>query len=175
MTAAVTEPAVPAPFGVAVSDVLALAAHAKVEVSDGEAAAAVTDTVFGGGGSGGLRRAVTTADVQRWIDQVAAVVSLKTRKLSKLTDPAHRSTVEEAAGAVVAVGAAAYLVDAAFPTNASPNDSGSYGAVLWTRYRDELAVLVEVLDEWTSVGGDGAGGGISGSFPPPAFPDALRW
>lgn len=158
------------PFAVEVEDVLALTSHIKV--TEGAAAPAV-DTVFGGGG---LTKGFTIADVQRWIDQVSAIVDLKTRRRTSLTDPAHLAAMNTAARSVVAVGAAAYLVDAAFPSNSSVNDGGSYGAVLWGRYKDELDGLVALVDEATPAPVIvPTTGGIGGYFPPPAFPDTLQW
>lgn len=158
------------PFGVQPDDVLALTSHVKVTTG---AAAPATDTVFGGGG---LTRGFTIADVERWIAQVSAIVDLKTRRRASLTDQAHRLALSTAARSVVAVGAAAYLVDAAFPANSSVNDSGAYGAVLWGRYKDELDGLVAMVEEATPAPVIvNTSGGIGGYFPPPAFPDVLRW
>lgn len=156
-------------FGVTVSHVHALVSHVQLSNASG----APADTVFGGG----LQRSIRPADVRRWIEDVSAVVDVKLSRRSVLTDPAQSESMSKAAAAVVATGAAAYVVDAAFPANSSVNDSGSYGSVLWNRYRTDLQELADKLGELTAGISTTAttGGTGGGSFPAPAFPDAIRW
>lgn len=155
-------------FGVTVAHVAALVSH--VRIGGPETAA---DEVFGGG----LQRSLRASDVRRWIEDVSAVVDVKLSRRSVLTEPAQAATVNKAAAAVVATGAAAYVVDAAFPANSSINDSGSYGSVLWNRYRTDLQELADTVADLTAgVSTTPAASGTgAGSFPAPAFPDAIRW
>lgn len=157
-------------FGVTAKRVHALVSHVSLD----ESPVAEVDTVFGGGG---LQRKVRVADVENWIEDVSAVVDLRLSKRSTLTEQAQ-STLNHAAAAVIITGAAAYLVDAAFPANSSVNDSGAYGQVLWSRYRTDLEELAAELDKQLQ-DSDSLAGGTSaragGYFPPPTFTDVLGW
>ena len=128
-------------------------------------------------------RVISDDDIARWVDEVGAVVDVKLHARSRLSGK-NRARVDKAAGSIVRVGAAAYLVDAAAPTRAGVNDNSSYGNVLWTRYRTELEELVEQVDDWIRHGGgsdddeDPAGQlnrGGAGHFQRPIFRDHRRW
>lgn len=122
----------------------------------------------------------STAQVTQWITDVAAMVDLRLRKRSKLTDASLVSRVERGAHSITVVGAAATLVSAVYPTKAGINEQASYSAELWARYNRELETLTDAIDEWITEGdtSDGSGpakGTISGNFPAPAFPDGMNF
>lgn len=155
-------------WGVTAAAVAALASHADIEpatASDPDFATAST-------------RQVSTQDVEAWIVDVSAIVDLKTRNRAALTE-ANQVRIAATAKAVVTNGAAAYLVDAAYPARAGIADNSSYGNVLWTRYKTGLQELEEEVNEWAEQGDDTAAPAgplqISHSFPAPRFTDDMRW
>lgn len=157
----------PSEWGVTVAEVAALASHADVTN------ATAADPEFGSAND----RRVKTQDVSRWITDVEAVVDLKLRKRTALTADAQER-LRAAGKAVVLNGAAAYLVDAAYPARTGVGDNSSYGNVLWTRYKTGLEELAELVDEWVSQGGDDNASttlAISSSFPAARFTDDMKW
>lgn len=124
-------------------------------------------------------RAITRGDVEGWISAVSARVDLRLALRSKITDAARTSTLRAAAHDAVVNGAASYLVAAATPTRASVNDAGAYDAVLWARYESALEGAAAALESWLDGGVSDDPSGISarmsGNFPPPLFPDAMRF
>lgn len=121
----------------------------------------------------GLPGSITHDRVSSWIKSVAGWVSVALSRRRKLPLEV-RTEFESAMKAAVEVGAAAYLVDAAYPQRAGNNDLASYGDVLWTRYRQLLADLKASLDDLVDEAAeDDAGVRIrpGGSFPPAIFGD----
>lgn len=124
-------------------------------------------------------RAVTAEDVRGWVLQVAARVTARLEVAG--FDPANvGDAVRVLAHDATANGAAAYLVDAAFPARSSVNDSAAYGATLWARFREALGEI-DALGRARADGG-AAGGSLpaSSAFPATAFPDVTpgggaRW
>jgi len=156
-------------WGVTVAEVAELASHSEL---NNESA---SDPEFGNAND----REVTTQDVERWIANVEATVDLKLRKRAALT-PEAQARVLAAGKTVVLNGAAAYLVDAAYPARTGVGDNSSYGSVLWNRYKAGLEELKTEIDEWVEQGAgedDTTGGslGIGAFFPAPTFTDGMKW
>ncbi|GAB3191761.1 hypothetical protein [Nesterenkonia suensis] len=161
-------------WGVSVTDVVAVASQADVFLSV-EGGAVVSNDVFEAGEQPNMSRRVSLENVAGWIERVGAVVSTRLHRRSRLS-PTARDEFETAMGTVVEVGAAAYLVDAAYPQRAGVNDQGSYGHVLWTRYRQGLDDLEEALSSRLNDGDEGetpdvAGDHAAAAFPPVVFTD----
>ncbi|QKY79776.1 hypothetical protein SEA_BUMBLE_10 [Arthrobacter phage Bumble] len=161
-------------WGVNVEAVSALAPH--VTIHDTSSPEAPADPVYS---SPSVRR-ITRGQVEGWISSVSARVSGRLWRLPELPeDHPARPGILVAAQDVVANGAAAYLVDAAFPAKAAPNENTSYGAVLWARYNDGLAELEGrigiVLDALRPGGAVSGPAAASSESPPPLFPDSIRW
>lgn len=154
-------------WGVTVAEVAALASHADIT------AGTTADPEFGAAND----RRVKTQDVTRWIESVEATVDLKLRKRTALAADAQER-LKAAAKTVVLNGAAAYLVDAAYPARAGVGDNSSYGNVLWNRYNTGLAELVELVEEWAAQGGDDNASSalpIKSFFPSTRFTDDMKW
>ncbi len=166
-------------WGVSVADVVAVASQADVHLSvDGGAVVqdlASGNDVWDGTAQPNMARRVSLENVTTWIERVGAVVSTRLHRRSRLSEAA-RDEFEIAMGTVVEVGAAAYLVDAVYPQRAGVNDQGSYGHVLWTRYRQGLDDLEEALDSRLGDGDEDetpetAGARAAAAFPPVVFTD----
>ncbi|MGL3805850.1 hypothetical protein ACSYDW_07095 [Paeniglutamicibacter sp. R2-26] len=160
---------VPVTWGASVEEVLALAPHVLLATPPAGGSGTWVDSQAG---------KTTTAQVERWIQDVAAMVDLRLRKRSKLTDPDLVGRVERGAKSLTVVGAAATMVSAVYPTKAGVNSQSSYSAELWARFNSEIDALTEALDEWILEEGTGGGpgkGSIGGTFPAPAFPDGMTW
>lgn len=155
-------------WGVSVDEVLALAPHVVLASPPAEGAGTWADPQAG---------KTTTAQVEQWVTDVAAMVELRLHRRVKLTDPVMLGTITRGAHTITAVGAAATMVSAVYPTKAGINEQASYSAELWARYNRELDVLAEALDAWIEDGDTGGAtkGAIGGSFPEPAFPDGMSW
>lgn len=159
---------------VGVADVAALTPHVTVYADDAPAPVADPDYSLPG-----IRR-IRNADVERWIGAISARVSGRLWRLPQLpeTHPA-RPGILSAAADVVANGAASYLVDAAFPAKAAPNENTSYGAVLKARYEEGIvdleARLLLVLEEIAAGGDLGGPAALSFEFPAPMFGDRIMW
>lgn len=157
----------PPTWGVTVEDVSALAPHVPI----GEAPAN-TDPVYGGRAD----RRITENEVEQWITDVSARADVALARRSQLNE-ADQSRIAAAVKGLVANGAAAYLVAAAFPAKAGLNDNTSYSAQLEARFNlglAEYAAMIESLIEVT-ISPEVKLPGISGFFPPPRIPDDLRW
>ncbi|WNO25832.1 hypothetical protein SEA_ALTADENA_10 [Arthrobacter phage Altadena] len=161
-------------WGVNVEAVSALAPH--VTIASGTAPSVPADPLYSDRGV----HKITAQQVEGWIASVSSRVAGRLWRLSEIpeTHPAREGLVVAAAD-LVANGAAAYLVDAAFPAKASPNDQTSYGAVLWNRYEGGLAELearvVTIIDGLAPGGASAGPATISAEFPPALFPDTVRW
>ncbi|GAA4915976.1 hypothetical protein [Nesterenkonia rhizosphaerae] len=152
-------------WGVTKTQVLALAAHVDTN------ATYQADNVYSP--AAGVTRSIKDSDIIQWIKDVAASVDVRLNRRTRLGEEA-RTRLETAAQSVIAVGAAAYVVDAHYPARASTNSQVSYGEVLWTRYREGLDGLVSTLEELLAEADtEDTGSSLSaaGGFPPPAFPD----
>lgn len=125
-------------------------------------------------------RRITVSDVEGWILSVASRVEGRLYRLPLIpvSHPALAGILVSAADAVTN-GAAAYLVDTAFPSKASPNDQTSYGEVLWSRYEsllDDLEKRVaRAIDDALPGGELGPGLSLGGGFPPPRFKETDRY
>jgi hypothetical protein len=159
----------PPMWGVTVEDVSALAPHVPI----GEAPANVTaDPVYGGRAD----RRITADEVQQWITDVSARADVALARRSQLSAE-DQSRISAAVKGLVANGAAAYLVAAAFPAKAGLNDNTSYSAQLEARFNlglAEYAAMIESLIE-VAVSPEARMPGISGFFPPTRIPDNLNW
>lgn len=161
-------------WGVDVEQVSALAPH--VTIATEAVPSAPVDPVY----SDPRVHKITATQVEAWILSVSARVSGRLWRFREIpeTHPA-RDGLLVAGADVVANGAASYLVDAAFPAKAAPNDNTSYGSVLRGRYEEGLAELearvLTVLED--SAGGSDAPGPepIGFEFPEILFPDNQRW
>lgn len=159
-------------WGVTVANVVALASQAHVDLKqDTNGDVVVTNEVFET--TPKLAQKITQAQVQLWIDRVTAQVVVTLHRLDRVPDD-KRETFKPAVANVVELGAAAYLVDAAYPQRAQVNDQASYGDVLWTRHRQALADLDAALEAWITrpvdPHPDRYGRGVGG-FPPAMFTD----
>ncbi len=155
------------PFGVTVDEVFALCPEAeRLTVPDGRLPTPITD-----------------ARVHQWVVDVSNRVQAKIGDEWVVLEPvSRRETIRNAGRSVVAVGAASYLEAARYSTDRGVNDAGSYPDVLWTRYKESLSDLVDLVDRWVIpvVAGEGdgspaAGSGAHWSFPPPVFCDRRPW
>ena len=158
----------------AVENVVALASQADVELettADGDIQ--VTNPVFESRPN--IARKITRAQVTVWIERVASQTTVTLHRMTRLSER-RRAVFAPAFANAVELGAAAYLVDAAYPQRAGVNDSASYGEVLWTRHRQAVADLAEALESHLIAPDDDkkpryhAG---RGGFPPAVFTD--RW
>lgn len=159
-------------WGVSVDQVKALAPH--ITITETNTGTPGTDVPF----SGNQERRVSTAQVDSFIVDVAARVSLRIHRRSRITNEAMTATITAAAHDLVLNGAGAYMVSAAFPTKAGINDNTNYSAELWRRFTEGLDELAAVIDEWISdneTSGTGGVGNIVGSFPEPRFTDDIAW
>lgn len=172
------EPTVPPapPWGVTVESVVALASQAHVDMrqdDNGDIAVQVTNEVFESRPK--LAQKITKTQVKLWIDRVAAQVGVTLHRLHRI-DETKRVRFAPAVANVVELGAAAYLVDAAYPQRSGVNDQASYGDVLWTRHRQALTDLGDALEAWLDSPGDdddhGGHGQAAGGFPPAMFTDS---
>jgi len=159
-------------WGVEVSDVLALAPHVTVlpAAPQGEP---TTDPDYGVG----TQRAITQTQVEGFIADVASRVSAHRMSLV-VHGESIGAALDVLAADAVKNGAAAYLVDAAFPARAGVNDSASYGQVLWARYQSAIDSMTDMANRVRDVDGSVPGdtfGNASGYFPPSAFPDGYFW
>lgn len=158
-------------WGVTVKDVVALASQADVTLDPTQGTIVQTDDdEFA---RPNIARRITVGDVTTWINDAAAVVDIALRRRSRLTTDIQ-GKIEAAGKSVIAVRAAAYLVDAAYPQRTGVQDQASYGQVLWNRYRQDLAALEAALEDWISTPAPDATGAVSaggGSFPPAVFTD----
>lgn len=156
-------------WGVTVAQVVAVASQADVYETRADDEASTSNAVFS---KPNVARTITSDEVETWIARVAAWVSNALHRRARLPDPARRE-LEAAMTTAIEVGAAAYLVDAAYPQRAGVNDASSYGEVLWTRYRQALddlkATLADRLDseDATSTGPSSTGA----QFPRSIFTD----
>lgn len=130
-------------WGVTVAQVVAVASQADVYDDSTDDDTNTSNSVFN---KPNIARTITHAEVQTWIERVAAWVGNALHRRSRLSDQA-RTELEAAMATAVEVGAAAYLVDAAYPQRSGVNDQASYGSVLWTRYRQALDDLKTTLDD----------------------------
>lgn len=138
------EPVQPA-YGVSVQNVRDLARHAGT-------APYQDDPQFGPDSE-----AISDDTIKYWIDTVVSTVTSRVIVLAAYQKHTERwAAVLGSAQAAVLNGAAAYLVDAAFPIRATPNDEASYGAVLRGRYEAELQYLTDLPEKFAAQDEDGA-------------------
>lgn len=101
--------------------------------------------------------AISDDTIQYWIDTVSSTVTSRVVVLAAYQRHTERwAAVLGSAQAAVLNGAAAYLVDAAFPAMATPNNEASYGAVLRARYETELQYLTDLPAAFAAQDEDGA-------------------
>lgn len=158
-----------AQWGVSVQDVLALAPHVTVVPAD--STTPVPDPEYGVGTQRGIRE----VQVEGWVKDVASRV--QAHRISLGVDvPEVQEGLDTLAADAVKNGAAAYLVDAAFPARSGVNDQASYGQVLWARYQSALDAMAAIADR-VRPGGEGGlqlpQGGAVGFFPPVSVRDYL--
>jgi len=156
-------------WGVTVEEVHALAPHVPINDSPDVAPDPVWD--------GAVNQAVTSAQVEAWIGQVANRAAMRLHQFDTLTDETRQGIVEGAAHDAVVNGAASYLVAAAYPAMSAPNEDVSYAQVLWGRFTATMNETAETLDKWADSDGpaSGTGGVVTGFFPEPLFPDGQQW
>ncbi|WBF78978.1 hypothetical protein SEA_BOLT007_10 [Arthrobacter phage Bolt007] len=162
----------PSEYGVSVETVSALAPHVTISADPDPLPGA--DPLYS---NSGIRK-ITAEAVERWIEGVTARVTGRLYRLAELpAEHAARPGIEAEIADAINNGAAAYLVDAAFPAKAAPNDNTSYGEVL--RARSEAITLelmeriVAIVDAPVVVGAPGPVA-ISFEFPPATFTDGFR-
>lgn len=160
-------------WGVSVEMVSALAPSVPVAMPTGQPPLKPSDPFYDRANT----RKLNSVDVQGYITSAASRVMGRVYYFSKLK-PEHPFLEHlKAAGAdATANAAAAYLVEAAMPMSASPNNLASYGQVLWARYAELMDELVEALDKAIESekeeGQQAAGPGkMFVSAPPPRFSD----
>ena len=162
-------------WGVTVEQVVAVASQADVRLDtddNGDVTTPPSNPVFQKAPQ--IAQRITRTQVETWIGRVAAWVSTRLYRRHRLR-PARRAEFEQAMATAVEVGAAAYLVDAAYPQRTGVQDQASYGQVLWNRYRQALADLEEALgDQLRDPDDDNGAGSLAGGadgFPPAIFTD----
>lgn len=165
-------------WGATVDEVSAVAPHIGLITSSTEPAGPVDD-VFGESTTG----KITRAQVQSWIEDIAARIELRLSKLSRIVvDSPARSVLTRACHDLTVTGAASYLVAAAFPSNAGINGDSSYAGLLWARFESGLDDLAAQLDAIIDDGDTAVvlpkvvrSGMAVGNFPAPLFTDGQRW
>lgn len=160
-------------WGVSVEQVKALAPH--ITITEPDPVYPDRDVAF----AGNQDRRVTPAEITQWIVDVAARVSLRIHRRSKITNESMTATITAAAHDLVLNGAGSYLVAAAFPAKAGTNDNTNYNAELWRRFTEGLDELEKAIDGWLidNVEGEAAKdtGSIVSSFPEARFADDVAW
>ncbi|QGZ17113.1 hypothetical protein HYQ19_gp014 [Arthrobacter phage DrYang] len=153
-----------ATWGVSVDDVSALAPHIVITNSEAPAPTGTPDPY-----NSTTVRKLTTMQVQQFINDITAMVDMRLHERVRITDGVFIAKVAAAAKDIVTNGAASYLVSAAFPMKAGPNENTSYAAELWNRYKLGLEELEKALAAFIK---DGEGlapstkpSGITGFFP----------
>lgn len=164
-------------WGVSVDDVSALAPH--IVIADDPAEPAVVGP--GDPYNKPTIRKVTRAQVEAFIADISAQVDLRLYRLGKIADTAFLERVKAMAQDVITNGAAWYLVAAAFPVKAGPNENTNYSAELKARFKEGLDALVATVDAFIKAGdglvapADAIAGGIRGFFHAPIFSDDMRF
>lgn len=161
-------------WGVTVDQVIAVASQAGVLSEDATPPTGPTNDVFQQGSAAAqLAQKVTRDQVLHWINQVGMWVSNTLHRRGRLA-PSAKTEFEGAMSTAIEVGAAAYVVDAAYPQRAGAQDQASYGQVLWTRYRQALDDLKDALQDRLTGPDDSARPAANAGdlFPPARFTDA---
>lgn len=159
-------------WGVSVETVAALAPH--VSISADVVPEPSADPLYSNRGI----RPIAVDAVEGWIEAVTARVTGRLYRLRELpAEHPARPGIEAEIADAINNGAAAYLVDAAFPAKAGPNENTSYGEVLRARSEAITLELMErvvlIIDrEAATVSGPGE---ISFEFPAATFVDNFRY
>lgn len=165
-----------ATWGVSVDDVSALAPHIVISNSE-------TAPVPGGVPDPyktAAVRALTRAQVQQFISDITAMVDMRIHERVRIADESFNAKIAAAASDVVTNGAASYLVAAAFPVKAGPNENTSYATELWNRYKLGLEELEKAIASFIGAGvglepvPDGPSR-ITGFFPAVIVRDDMRF
>ena len=163
----------PETWGVSVDEVKALIPH--VTITETAPAPPSGDAAW----EGNKQRHVTEEQVSGWIVDVAARVSLRIHRRSRITDATMTATITAAAHDLTLNGSGNYMVSAAFPAKAGVNDNTNYSSELWRRFTEGLDELDTAIDEWLvdneNTPAGGSTGEIVGSFPEPRFTDDVAW
>lgn len=161
-------------WGASVEEVSALAPHVGIVGLNNNPPAPV-DPVYGGEATGRIQK----AQVEEWIAQIDARVSIRLHRFPRLKEGTRRSVLKEHCKGLVCLGAGALMVAAAHPSQAGINDNTSYAGKLWQQFLEGLDELEKALDGIIDDGGDDVivvyAGTISSSFPRPVFRDRMRW
>ncbi|ASX98684.1 hypothetical protein SEA_COLUCCI_13 [Arthrobacter phage Colucci] len=166
-------------WGVSVADIAALAPHIVITESEADPAP-VPPGPDPFATNGATVRKLTTNQVNGFINDITAMVDMRIHERARIADPVFSAKIAAAAKDVVKNGAGSYLVAAAFPIKAGPNENTSYAAELWNRYKLGLEELEKAIASFIK---DGVGltpveespSRITSFFPPVRFADDMRF
>ncbi|ALY09860.1 hypothetical protein SEA_JAYCOOKIE_14 [Arthrobacter phage JayCookie] len=163
-----------ATWGVSVDDVSALAPHIVITNAEAPPTGGTPDPY-----NATTVRKLTNQQVQKFINDVTAMVDMRLHERARITDEVFTAKIAAAAKDIVTNGAGSYLVAAAFPMKAGPNENTSYGAELWNRYKYGLEELEKAIADFIKAG-DGIvvvekPSSIAAFFPPVRIRDDMRF
>lgn len=166
-------------FGCTVQDVLRLLPHVSVGAVLHTAAlgkAVLGETVPGYDPSDPYAtpqvRRLTAEDVAAFIQSVGSRVQARIYRYEQVPDRVQEH-IRTMARDLVATGAAHYVQAAVHPGSAGVNNGNAYAERLWERFQTDLDEVRSTIDRELEDPSTGNGGGASGSFPPPLFPDEM--
>ncbi|AIZ01699.1 putative structural protein [Arthrobacter phage vB_ArtM-ArV1] len=128
-------------WGVSVEEVSALAPHIVITESEAPPVGGAPDPFV----NGAAVRKLTRMQVNGFINDITAMVDMRIHERARIADPVFSAKIAAAAKDVVRNGAGSYLVSAAFPIKAGPNENTSYAAELWNRYKLGLEELEKAI------------------------------
>lgn len=161
-------------WGVSVDDVSALAPHIVITNAEAPPTGGTPDPY-----NATTVRKLTNQQVQKFINDVTAMVDMRLHERARITNDVFNAKIAAAAKDIVANGAGSYLVAAAFPMKAGPNENTSYAAELWNRYKYGLEELEKAIADFIKDGEDvtpiARASSIAAFFPPVRIRDDMRF
>ena len=159
-------------WGVSVADVAALAPHIVIDNTEVPPSTGIPDPY-----NVATVRKLTETQVQKFINDVTAMVDMRLHERARIADEVFTAKIVAAGKDIITNGAGSYLVSAAFPVKAGPNENTSYAAELWNRYKYGLEELEKAIADFIKAG-DGLvpvvrPSGISAYFPPVRIRDDM--
>lgn len=166
-------------FGCTVADVLRLLPHVSVGAVLHTAVlgeAVIGETVPGHDPSDPYAtpqvRRLTVSDVEAFIQRVGSRVMARVYRYEQIPERTREHIVTMARD-LVATGAAHYVQAALHPGSTGVNNGSAYAERLWERFQTDLDDVRAEIDRELEDPSAGSGGGASGGFPAPLFPDEM--
>lgn len=131
-------------------------------------------------GGGNRRTEITRAEVEEAIIDVTTRVRGHVVGYGALPDTVTEHITTMAAD-LVKLGAAAYIIDAAFPAGQGPNSLSEYSERLWSRHESGLLLLRNIAEAHGDADGDGlpdvtpVAGSVAVFADLPTFSEWDRW